>query len=51
MAQTVNQSAQEKATAADAQIEMLTDLVKSLVKATEEQKQTHANQIEDLVNA
>jgi hypothetical protein len=45
----LNQWTTEKATTStDVQIKMLTDLVRSLLKAIEEQKQTHQNQIEAL---
>ena len=49
MAATSNQLAHEKANAsASAQIKVLTDLVKSLLKTMEEQKEEHANQLEML---
>ena len=41
-------SSHEKGTNTSVQIKTLTDLVKSLVKAMEDQKQTHQNQIETL---
>ena len=41
-------SSQEKGTNTSAQIKTLTDLVKSLVKAMEDQEQKHQNQIEVL---
>jgi hypothetical protein len=41
-------SSQEKGTNTSVQIKTLTDLVKSLVKAMEDQKQSHQNQIEAL---
>jgi hypothetical protein len=47
---TLSQWATEKTpTTGNGQIKVLTDLVRSLVKAMEEQKQTHADQIENLV--
>jgi Zinc knuckle len=47
-AATSNYASQEKGTT-NAQIKALTDLVKSLIKAMEDQKQTHQNQIEALM--
>ena len=43
-----NHSSQEKGTNTNVQIKTLTDLVKSLVKAMEDQEQKHQNQIEAL---
>lgn len=49
MAATSNHLAHEKAnTSANAQIKVLTDLVKSLLRAMEEQKEEHVTQIEAL---
>jgi hypothetical protein len=49
MAATSNQLAYEKSNAsANSQIKVLTDLVKSLLKAMEEQKEEHAHQLETL---
>jgi len=49
MAATLNHSTHEKAmSAANAQVKVLTDLVKSLLRAMEEQKEEHANQLETL---
>lgn len=45
VAATTNPSSQEKGGNTNAQIKTLTDLVKSLMKAMEDQKQTHQNQI------
>ena len=49
IAATLNHSTHEKAmSTANAQIKVLTDLVKSLLRAMEEQKEEHANQLETL---
>lgn len=49
MAATLNHSTHEKPMlAANAQVKVLTDLVKSLLRAMEEQKEEHANQLETL---
>jgi hypothetical protein len=45
-----NHSSQEKGTNNSAQIKTLTDLVKSLVKAMEDQEQKHQNQIDALTS-
>jgi hypothetical protein len=44
----MNNSSQEKGTTTNAQIKILTDLVRSLVESMEEQKQMHQEQIEAL---
>lgn len=49
MAATLNHSTHEKAmSTANAQVKVLTDLVKSLLRVMEEQKEEHANQLETL---
>jgi hypothetical protein len=48
-AATTTHSSQEKSTNTSVQIRILTDLVKSLAKAIEDQKQTHQNQTEALI--
>ncbi|PMD33650.1 hypothetical protein L207DRAFT_517696 [Hyaloscypha variabilis F] len=49
IAATPNHSTHEKATStANAQVKVLTDLVKSLLRAMEEQKEEHANQLKTL---
>jgi hypothetical protein len=49
-AATTTHSSQEKSMNTNVQIRILRDLVKSLAKAIEDQKQTHQNQTEALIN-